>query len=1305
MPSIDPSGGRIREMGRGVIEGFAAHHAVLIGIDAYEPPLRPLRTAVADVEALGEALQRDHGFDVEVRRDPDRAGLLRLLEEELPARVGPDDRLLFYFAGHGVAQDSESGPRGYLVPRDGRAGATETMLVMTRVAAALQSLPCRHALVVLDCCFAGRFFWAAPTRFEPLPPRLYRIRYQRYIEGAAWQAITSASHDEEALDEAALFGQRGVTAEGHSPFAAALLSGLEGAADLAPPGGEPDGVITTAELYLHLRAAVQEGAEERGLRQTPRYFPLRKHDRGEFLFQVPNRRPNLPEDPELAPSANPWRGLRAYTEGDAALFFGRRDASQALVTRLEGGVEPLTVVVGPSGSGKSSLVSAGVLPRLRAHDPARWTIHGPFAPGPHPAARLDEALSGVASELRRLLVVDQAEEVFTICRDPEERAAFFEALQGLLREGWTVLLSVRSDFHPQLANTALAPRLPAAVVPVPPLTGADLREVIERPAQERALFFEPPDLVDRLIQDLETMPGALPLLSFTLSELYDLSVRRSPTARELRREDYEALGGVFGALHSRADALAGDEDSERARAMRPLVLRMISTEGGRLARRRVARRELLPGGDGDGPVEALLEEMTAARLLVRSGGREGEEDGVWFEPAHDALVLTWARVHRWLDQGGEHLPIQRALWQTALHWLETGRPAGSLWTADPRLLLVVRRAREGELQLNALERAFVRASARRRAASRWLAGLVTLLVVASLSVSLLDARQQREHAVALAETAEVAKVRAEDAAEALGIAMADKEQEREAKEQEREEAVRQRGEAERLRGVADEQRKEAEGLRVDADAQRGVAERLSEDLQVSVGQLEEALDEVEERQATELRITSAARHKEQRAARERAVDRAVAQAGWLAQLPDGEAGALAASLDALAAAEGDEDLREEALVSLRRRLAAGGGRSMATSLGGVRAVSWGGGRLAALGLGGDVEIWRPGASQAEERLVAAEGFAPAAVALASDRLALGGRRGGLQTRALTGRGSGAEGAAPWALRLPAAVRELAFAGASRLLAMDTAGTLRLVDDAGAPVFTRGGVSTAAFSPDGAHIAVVGPGWLLLVSTADGAVIAESPAFTGAEEAGSVVVLAGGTGPPIVYAGTSSGRVVRWQPGSAPGVVAEHDDRAVTALAASRDGELVASAGRDGRVVLLRGPTGERLGSFDPTPPDRARARRGGPQPLTDLAFVPGEGTLVVANERGEVFLVEFAPDLAVEARRRWLVQGEGPDAGWVAFSAAGDYLAVRDGEGGVALHPMAEAPAIRAACARLDAHRRAAPPDAVLPAAPEGLCP
>lgn len=371
--------------------------AIVIGINQYGHGIAPLRTAVADARAIAHRLKEKHDYEVISLLDIDAQldALQHLIKTELPKHITADSRLLFYFAGHGIAQDGDSGdgPKGYLIPQDAKPGNTRSYLPMVELHDALTDLPCRHFLAIFDCCFAGAFRWSSTRDILLTEQVIHRERFDRFRQDPAWQVITSASYDQKAMDVMELQDTRGVVGQ-HSPFAAALIQALEGAADTSPPAkdGKPagDGVLTATELYMYLRDTVELLTEDKAQRQTPEICALKKHRKGEFIFLTPEHELNLPPAPELNKENNPYRGLESFNTDDADLYYGR----QALIGELTQFVKehPLTVVLGASGTGKSSLVKAGLIPALKQDTEQVWQILPVMRPGESPLKALSKAI-------------------------------------------------------------------------------------------------------------------------------------------------------------------------------------------------------------------------------------------------------------------------------------------------------------------------------------------------------------------------------------------------------------------------------------------------------------------------------------------------------------------------------------------------------------------------------------------------------------------------------------------------------------------------------------------------------------------------------------------------------------------------------------------------------------------------------------------------------------------------------------------------------------------------------------------------
>jgi WD40 repeat protein/DNA-binding SARP family transcriptional activator len=451
---------------------------------------------------------------------------------------------------------------------------------------------------------------------------------------------------------------------------------------------------------------------------------------------------------ERAPVACPFKGLAPFEVSDAEYFFGRERLVAELVARLVGA--PLLGVVGPSGSGKSSVVRAGLLPALASGvlpGSEEW-MQVLMRPGEHPLEELRSAAAGVGSERKLVLAVDQFEETFTACRDEDERAAFVSELERIPRRdaGAVVLVALRADYYGRCAAySGLSSLLAANHVLVGSMRHVDLRRAVVGPADRVGLHVEP-DLAEALISDVEDEPGALPLLSTALLELWQ---RRD--GLRLRLASYEATGGVRGAVARIAEEAFGRLDETHQALARTVLLRLaeVEPEGG-VERRRLSLEELESAG-GEG-VATVLRLLADARLLTVSAGS--------VEFAHEALLREWPRLREWIEDDREDLKIHRNLSSAAQEWRRLGRDEDALYRGA-RLAEARDWAERGDPGPTEPEREFLaasfdRAQRARRVRRRWLTiafgalalGLVAIAAVAVVAVNQRnDAERQRNIAL------------------------------------------------------------------------------------------------------------------------------------------------------------------------------------------------------------------------------------------------------------------------------------------------------------------------------------------------------------------------------------------------------------------------------------------------------------------------------------------------------------------------------------------------------------------------------
>ena len=433
----------------------------------------------------------------------------------------------------------------------------------------------------------------------------------------------------------------------------------------------------------------------------------------------------------------PYPGLQTFDESQAEYFFGRDPEVQRLLEKLK--TSRFLAVMGSSGSGKSSLVRAGLIPALRKgamRGSELWPIRL-MTPGAHPLeslaaqiVRLDpkasihRTLDDLAADPRTLhlattlalsdrpvservvWVIDQTEEVFTLCQDQVERTQFLDNLlyAATIPDGrCVVVLTMRADFYPKCAgHPDFCSSVASQQFLVSQMGRDGLRQCIEEPARRVGLEFEQ-GLVPTMLEEVESQPGALPLLQHALLELWE---RRR--GYMLTLEGHRESGGVQGSIAKRADTVFESLNPERQEIARRTFLRLTQPgEGTEDTRRRATMRELRTSEAEANEVEAVVEELADARLLITSS-QENASDAM-IDIAHEALIRNWPRLRQWLEEDRASLRVHRRLTEVAIEWERMEREEGFLYRGA-RLAEAIEWRQQHEAALNDLERQFLDAS-------------------------------------------------------------------------------------------------------------------------------------------------------------------------------------------------------------------------------------------------------------------------------------------------------------------------------------------------------------------------------------------------------------------------------------------------------------------------------------------------------------------------------------------------------------------------------------------------------------------
>jgi hypothetical protein len=650
-----------------------ARYALVIGIGQNQLPLPSLSKTVGDAEAITRALEDWGDFRVDCLTQPKQltqAALTDSIKQFINQKAKLAEVALIYYTGHAVPVVDEFADETevFLAPMDcvvsqkeQRCTALQSGISLKSLSALLAKADLKNLVMLLDCCHSG----------ELIEPESLKQTFAGEFRSKNYWLLTACRSFEPA---------RAKRSQPHSLFSGAVLRGL--AIEQADDRGE----ITAGKLF----GFVME--ELRRERQEPQQLSM-----GSSVV-VARHRASV-KAVVIDESLCPYQGLNAFTPETKQFFFGRGGEVVELLRKLEDC--NFVPVIGPSGIGKSSIVRAGLMPRLKEQG---WQILGPMKPGPDPMGELKRSfrdvfqerqlpwvyeqieagnLGAVVAELpknsRFLLVIDQFEEVFTLCTRSEVQRHFVGQLVAIgnqTNSRLAIVTTMRSDFINDWLKTGQPPKvMQDQAVMVGPLVGEDLVAAIVEPAKQLGYGFGE-GLLELILADVEAEPNSLPLLEFALAELWE---KRDREKRLLTAAAYQDMGRLRGALQDRAEAVYGGlQVSERDWARRICLGLVRIGKGDEDTRQRRLRADLVAmamDAGGQQMIEGVLNDLVKERLLT-------SDEGV-IDLAHEALMWSWKTLEEWLQQDRTWRRLEQRIEDDYNEWIVHQKNDDYLLSAGP----------------------------------------------------------------------------------------------------------------------------------------------------------------------------------------------------------------------------------------------------------------------------------------------------------------------------------------------------------------------------------------------------------------------------------------------------------------------------------------------------------------------------------------------------------------------------------------------------------------------------------------------
>ncbi|WOB69552.1 SUMF1/EgtB/PvdO family nonheme iron enzyme [Microcystis aeruginosa] len=690
-----------------------ARYALVIGINDYDDRnfLPSLSKPAKDAEAVAKFLENTGTF-ANVERLPNRwiaaekryevvpgkvtgNEVLQALQQILSGEQTKNQEVLIYFSGHGFRLINRIGDgEAYLATSDSQPDGKNAISLDRELNPLLRRSSLSNLVVMLDCCHAG----ALLPENRGLDRTLLEPSLSAFKEKQDYYLIAACRSEQVAWED-----------EEYSLFTAALLEGL------SPQQADPKTREISADRLFDFVSLELRGKGQEPIRMgVGRSLILVKYG---AQPQVKEVKPLLDEKGELR---CPYQGLLAFTKKERPFFFGRKRVVDDIKSKLDRlNFVPL---IGASGSGKSSVVLAGLMPWL---EELGWQILEPIKPGFKPLTKLeslllsyfpdcekllDQCINNPASEglnpllelfpreHKFLLVVDQFEELFTFAL-AEQRDRFIELITQVATipdSPLAVVATMRADFiEPCLRYDGLRQLIQNNAEYLPDLRGLDLLEAISEPAKLQG-YEVTNNLLNQILEDIKQEPGFLPLLEFALTQLWQ---RRDEAEHRLTLDTYEAIGGIVGALNCQADKVYQYKDyekdspqQERTETEKALIKRIFLNllqigDGEKDTRLRQSKAFILSlAGDNQEGKKVLKELIEGKQGLVKGRllvtGKTEREEEAWIDLAHEALIEKWDNLNLWRTETRQGRELAKQVDKDAQNWQNSHQSQYYLWSGD-----------------------------------------------------------------------------------------------------------------------------------------------------------------------------------------------------------------------------------------------------------------------------------------------------------------------------------------------------------------------------------------------------------------------------------------------------------------------------------------------------------------------------------------------------------------------------------------------------------------------------------------------